>query len=778
MDEIRKENKDQEHSNEQNNLSGEELAVEKINKEELLKDKPSYFEAPIKLQEEALRRKGYFVAIEHPSLPYERFQQLITQHTDRENLLVEETTLNSSIEIDRYKERIRIAREQKAALEAEIEEYKNEVDGRQEEKQGLEQSLEKVKERIYNFFRDLSSAKKEVLENRIKEVNDSLLQLIEGQRKVLDNEKLPFKNYLDRGQNLAQDIIDRYDALSHKVADRLNEIQQLMLCFDIKGLSPVVLNFLISTGFVAAVVAGWFFANFTLLSDGSKKNEWLNSGFISNLITAALNFVRTHNKWDCLIYLGVFLGFVTLLSALADIIKWLYRHWLADRIRKVGPGKGKSNFEFKTGLSELEGLPFSLEINSETMFIFWLEILPLVFIAGVTIIILSYNESMFTVASTTSDGKPALSVDSIAGQLVSLTSEIAGFLMSIALGAIYYLYLAHKGKKLCKEENPLVENNKSWYIRNWEFAIIIAFVVLVNLFILVMLGIISIWDYGLNSHALGAITLAQFLLYANAAGLCIGFGTYGKGLVSQAGWLEFKLDATSAKVKYFYQNSLSLFFTNDFDAKYKRIQEEILDLLGQRLNPEWSAKEKTSQKGDKRKVTAKADTAASNEKRQSFYERLLRLLSDIRYFLTGQKTAVKITDAVNGTALSWEMSKEDVAFYPELAIELESYNKQRKDIEAQLDEIKNAHIGFYGKTSFRYTKLSDTLKLIDSRIENWYWRIRQIRDNLPVRLKLIRDEALQERTIMQDGYDLGIWYRENEIGPYTGYYQLYKNQKP
>lgn len=738
-----------------------------------IKDKPSYFDTGYSLSEQALRRMGYFIAIEHPTFPYDRFKEALQQHTQTEQAIIEEITINASAEIKRYNDKIAGAHLRQNKIEEELTAYKTEIESEAAEKERLEKAVADAKEKIYQFFRDLATAKKTILDKRIKETNDNLQLLIDGQRKILDNDKLPFKGYLQNGENLARDIVNRYDLLAKNVNKRLSDIQKTLLCFDLKGMSPTALNFLISTGFTAALVAGWFFANFTLLSTDNANNNWLNSGLLSNVISACLEFARVHNKWKCLQYLGWFLLMVTALSFVADLFKWWYRKLMNERLRSyksIKDGKNKSQFNLKGALSEMDGLPFSFEIESETMFLFWLEIIPLVFIAGVFMIILSYNTSVTALTAAPGTAAPS---GGVAGQLISFTSEIAGFMMALALGAIYYAYLSRKGCNNCDDKNDdgtakTTQENKRWYQKDWEFIFVIAFVALTNLLVFGLAAVLSIWNYGLNAHALGAITLIQFLLYANVAGLCIGLGTYGKGLLSNAAWLEHQLDTTNTKAKFFYQNSLSIFFTNDFGAKYKRLQEEILDLLGKRLNPQWAEAGKSESAGG----TKKNNTGtANNTQRESFYKRLLLLLEDLKYLLTGRKKNQQQHDNTIDTVLTWEMTAEDVAFYPELASELESYNKERKNFELLLAELQNRWDGFYHKSSLRYIKLADELSLITSQIDNWYWRIRQIKDNLPLRIKKIRDEGLQERTTLQDGYDLGIWYRENEIGPAPGYYE-------
>ena len=504
---------------------------------------------------------------------------------------------------------------------------------------------------------------------------------------------------------MANDIVGRYEKLAETVHLRLQETHRIVARLDVKGISPIALNVINHFGYLCAIISGWFF--FSFYNNASNQEHASANSIYTGFITF---FKSTGTIGGVGAILGL-LGLTTLVSMGTERLKWFFVKTQDERFSKIIK-KGQSDagsvskYTLEGELSQVDSLPLKINISSNTWFEFWMELLPVLFIALVVTLVISLNY------------KPE-EPNAHKQASVSFIVEIIGFLMAVVSGAAFYFFLVLKGAKITREteETKNEIDGQTWFARNRDLVKLILLLSGVDLLALAGVLFIRLAGHHVIPSQLFTQILAfsEFIVFMNLAGLCIGFATYCKGLLNNVGWLEYKLDATHAKLRFFFHQSLSTFFTNDFGKTYKLLFEDLLNLLELRL------------------------TAG-----RKFIEGQI----DAQPKPTGSPTVPTATEKNK-----WQLSEDDKLYYPELVAEFESYDKERQEIANYIESLK--------------TEAESKNKQID----NWAYEIKWINRILPQQIRAYQDMSYKERVFIKDGFDLGIWYRENEVGPRDGYYQ-------
>ena len=342
-----------------------------------------------------------------------------------------------------------------------------------------------------------------------------------------------------------------------------------------------------------------------------------------------------------------------------------------------------------------------------------MEMMPAIFIGLMVLLAGSFGVADHKNPTAATNGSPSIFI------------QLVGFIMALGAGAACYFFMVVKGNKILTTATPENENpeTNTWFNRNNDLLLLIAFLTGVDALALLAAVTLRLAGHSNIPSQLfqQLMALAEFIIFMNLAGLCIGFTAYCKGLFNNIGWLEYKLDTTHAKLRFFFHQSLSIFFTNDFGKKYKNLFEDLLNLLELRL----TAGRNLNEKKDKKKDTTSNNTPPA-------------------------------TNAADNQEL-WLLQDDDKLYFPELVDEFTGYNTERLDLKRKIEALEN-------EASTIYTQ-----------IDNWNLRIRDANNYLPQQIRIYQDWGFKERVFIKDGFDLGIWYRENEVGPRNDYYEQYNN---
>ena len=246
------------------------------------------------------------------------------------------------------------------------------------------------------------------------------------------------------------------------------------------------------------------------------------------------------------------------------------------------------------------------------------------------------------------------------------------------------------------------------------------------------------------------ISLLEFAICVLLSSFMLGYGLRYKGLISTTEYLERRLKEFSDAIK---DNSrarplnLMLAEGKQFNKKYLELEEELLNLI--------IAKTKVAKEflpsEDKKK------NSKNSKKQQSFWDRFFNRSKNNEEDVVANKTV-------------FEMSPIEEVYFPgfknhidELKLQIISKNEELDNTENQLSAIKEDRSEYAKILIHTIEKLENKITNYRKAITNRYFKWTQTID---IQKKLGDKENLE----MRDGYDLGMWYRENGIGPTQDYY--------
>jgi len=403
--------------------------------------------------------------------------------------------------------------------------------------------------------------------------------------------------------------------------------------------------------------------------------------------------------------------------------------WLLDKYEKV---KTKNKFVFE--ISEDEKFLFNTHISAKTFLSFWLQLIPFVFIFGIIFIVLILGNAAGNVANLD----------------ISLSGQVAGTAIAFLCSGIAFLYITKVIEP--RIEKQVASNTQTSWLRSN-----------IELFLLILLFLISIFGllFGvekLTGVALGNrfISLLEFAVCVLLTSFMLGYGLRYKGLISTTEYLERRLKEFAEAIK---DNSrarplnLMLAESKQFNKKYLELEEELLNLIISKTRVAQEFLPNADKKNKQNNV----------KKQTSWWNKLFNkpIIND---------------DAENTDKTVFEMSPIEEVYFPGFKHHIEELRSQIKTKSAEFRSTENRLFAIKEERSEYAKILLQNIEKLENKISNYRKAITNRYFKWTQTIDVQKKQGDKENMEMWDGYDIGIWYRENGIGPTANYYSS-KNPK-
>lgn len=658
------------------------------------------------------KKLGFFSSIERKKKYNKYFRIIIKEH--RQNIDKKVGQIENTFFLHDIRSQRKIS-ETKKILEQEkinLVIHESEVQSLFSKKQELEENLLILKKERKQLYEQVGNKKEKLIENRINEVNDEIKQLIKNYKEAYEK-RFEINQITYNDNKKALDIkIHRFEKLKKEYEERYEESIKTVNNLRQSGITPFIANFLISVGFSATLIAGYFFSIFSL-------SKMLNDENFPFFIIYGLHSFANG------LFTNVTLGdkFFILFGALCGIllfitlISWL-SYLLGNKLNDAAFNNRNKNEDtinrMVFELSNSSGITFEAKSQSSDFFRLWINLLPLFFIIGFIFIFVLLG----------ADTSQIEKLD------ISLTGTTIGVLITLALTPLIFIYIS-------KVIEPRIEKNVKNSNLNFQkgnIELIIAIVIFITSFFLLLF---------VNSGP-HPVSIAVFISSIVSTSFLLAYGLRFKGLLSSASFLERRINALYDAIK---DNSrprpinLTSFEDRRFKKEYFDLQKQLYTLIK-----------------DKNELSIKVLSGTKilskrNGQNEDSRKRLFFFLPIVR----------------KGETLS-ELNALEERYFPKYKMVLEEINMAIAEKRTEGNSLSLKIMEIKERNSILYRKIVESIKRLNDRLDGLEReRIKRVKQKNDLVQRVMDAGELQEIDI-REGFNLGIWFRENKIGPTENFY--------
>lgn len=674
--------------------------------------------------EESLRRWGFQYAIKERNValltPDSLLQQYQLKRKDEQDRWL---SVYTGVQ-DRYNVKIENAKVEIKELEGKkLPEDPTKAD-LERRKIDLESGIKEDLKKIVEVRRTMVAGKQDIL---IKSMNEAVLQIDkinEIRKKAIEETRKQNGDEFNNSQKKREDRIKQLEVKRGGFFQRQEEVTWRMKLVNADGVNPSTANILLGVGTSVAAAAGYFFSVFTSTANFSSQDAFF---FLLNglLNAGSINDAGFFTK------IGLLLLLVLLVGAISYVCYRIFKHITRDNDDKKP--KDFVHFDaYNKVLKDTRGV--STEIKSGSWFSFWLQITPVVVIAGILILLLSLNSTA---------GGDVSKLNS------SLEGVLTGTAVALGTGGLMCLYVMKiiepRLLQRQKEEKGIV----NWLKLNWELA--------VSMLALIAFSIAIIF-YPINSSKLTNeevkfIAVSGFMVVSLVSAFSFAYGIRFRGLIAVSRFLQREIDKLDEEIASMriprdpeqspYFIAINNITSNMLSAIESRIA--LLNNTNRNVMP----------------VVSKKD-----ERNINLFWKLYNGFRKGIQSMVGVRNAPPISAAAKLVQLEdWEQQ-----YFPDVSEEIKLLGTECIEKENELREVANQLDKLEADHSTQAAENIEKSKRLRKDIETLYTYIEKAEVTKGRLVAEINRFSVKSEAALLDGFHLGVWYRENQMGPTPLYY--------
>ncbi len=734
--------------NQEDSQEEERVPIDPILERSIFQEAPHRVESILKEfknnPKDHFQKIGFYTAIHPEAIPLEQAKEKLDLIILDQEIQVAKVRKRIRGHIDSQQEEIKKA---KSELEIEVYKYEERLEEEsdyekdlREEKEAILYEIDEIKEELKLISARIGREREDIIEKRIRSLRKELDEIAETFDSLTEKKNSINRKEYEANKDIYKKRADRYRKFLERSNLRLERVEnKLKNSLSVKGSTH---QFLFFAGTSAAGAAGWFFSVYIV-----NKPVYI-SGFLSFFFTRLFSIGGTEmmptGKTDlALKLLAMFIGVLVVTT----ILSWLGQTLLIKAL-DLGPSQKRKGMrrrgkEFKVG-EEGEGLESDLslsfgdesknyyraQVKAGSFLTFWLQALPVVFILGILFILLTVS------------GTGVKDVDKL---MSSLSGHLVGTSITFGLAGLLYLYIKYVIDPRSEMPRSNDENSTYYFIRrNWELSLV--FIV----FILAM-GALLIWPD--QSY----IAIFGFVAIALMAGMAIAYGVYFRGLLLQEKELKreivdlsFAIDNSERPIPLYMHKEEN----QQFKHHYMMLMEQMYKLSAIRNN---QAAELVTGK----EMVVRPKVSGRVPKREYQFIKALQNLGNLFSNKKEEQEEKRENEFVLTKAEQTYFQQYSFS-YSNLNSELKGKNDRLKQVREELEELAAG----INSTQKLWQQCIKKLELSKKNLVEASERLERVWIDATTQLVQEREKRTVDLT---EGFEVGLWYRANEITPTPNY---------
>lgn len=682
---------------------------------------------------DTMKRRGFFEAIKHTGCPQNDLANLLKEHELQAADKIKQADVLAEQQTAHLKQRIALAHERITELKTKIvlaaaykESEDEELKALIQERDKEEAYLQQLQEKLTAVRIKLGEAKAGIINKSLEDAELQVKAALNIQKNIYDETKrLNQQKFDDEKDHLAQ-LAVCYSNLYKAYENRYNRVDKYLTVLDVDGISPVTTQILTTVGTISFGAAGFFFSTFAG-SAGFGNQDMLY--FVMGGIFDTAN--QPIPGW---LKLLIFLGLIVLVTAVS-----IGCNYLINRLKKKSEEEVQSEVSFGAAMSKkLKQLEYHASIKSNNWYGFWLQLIPGILIAGLIVLGIAGKATSASIGA------------------INASSEglIIGSCIAMAVAGLIYLYIIKIVEpRLVKryDANPDVQVN--WIRANWEL------VAILTVFLLFVVAVVLV-PYDITSDGLGIVPVNQrtryaILLFAAiclVGGISFAYSVRSRGLIETGRYLERVMRRLKSIIAY-CNGPVAPELHNEVADEHSNIIQHVLKQL--------------TFKATINKEEVYLRSKLNREKNRNWFERLLGIGEDATE--TQSQEPMQIVTVIQ----PWEEH-----YFPHIIDELRAVEFEYREQKARAVKYASAVEDHRAVKQSQVRELESEVQTCYNNIAQMETDIEDVIKNKGIRHQYITNTCNKLIVDLLDGFHLGLWYRENGLGPTPGFFEPCKPIKP
>ena len=584
----------------------------------------------------------------------------------------------------------------------------------------VELQMAELRKRILDVRRRMATAKEDMLDKWLDKAGAQMKKALALQKEVYEQTMLiNGQRFKDGGATFAH-YKTQFQLRRQQFQDRYDLVQEQMKVLGMEGVNPLVAKWVLGIGTSVAAAAGYFFSVFTATG------KFGNNDTLFYILTGLMHSAGQPSP-AFIFKLLFILGLVLLLAAVS-----VGCYFLINFLFPPGEGDSENEFSFRAaGMLVRDHTRASVRLKAGSWLAFWLQVTPLVIIFGVLLVLLGTYDPQGL---------------KIGGLNTSIEGVLAGTALAMGMGALVYLYIIKIMEPRMQRARAGGEPAK--LSRQFELVLLVVLFVLCT----AAMTLIRPGTGGLPAWFTSVIAITEFIAVALLAGIAIGYGLRFRGLFGMSQYLQSQLTR--------YDNIVAELCGPELPAGGADISGEMKKMLEQVL----------AASSDKalllRGITPTRTTAPLPKIRQAEKKQGTGMLDWLSRLFKWRKP-----EPPSGVENLVQLSEWERRYFPDLDEEIRvlgfeygEFEKEMHAIESRLDNLQAEQAGGQSEKQQEIRNQEIQVEASLTKLEH------AATDHLRQRSS-VEDNIFRSETAILEGYHLGIWYREAQMGPGDDYYR-------
>lgn len=614
--------------------------------------------------------------------------------------------------------------------------------------QQLQYELAEIKEQIKELIYDLNTKRGNVVKARADELKQEIEETLEQFNTIVNKRYSKYNDDFAKNDRFLTDKVLRLKGYKEEARQRLEMIEQKLKF--IPGATQWVSKIILNISLVGIFATGWFFPT---ISSASNETSFLEYAlyymyrFGRDIVTIEGTDTVSKLKYLGALVLGMLLFFGLVYKLSTNALKKAEQ--LSGFKKQHDDDKAFVNLEYKsdTDFSFIKS-HIGLKISGSTILSVLLKLMPFILCLFALYIVVIFSNNGISYKNVADTSLPLI-----------------GGVITLLFSAIMYLYFTHFIENRYARmalDNGSTQSSKIG-IQTYSGLRLAGMFAEYTVAFFLLFGLIVVFVFSDIFSAHPNYSFAKWIMYgalSYTVSLLFGFGMRNIN-IRQAYYDAYKEHGFFSHECDFYSGlSPAVFLARNEDAlfrkKYEQLLEDLYDLYS--IKNELLKHLIINDKNAKLNTITILKKKSPPENKPGWFQRLFK----------GRKS--KIPSYAELHINEFSPSPAEDLYFPEHTAKIKQLEKEyaEKHIEyvrlgVLIVDIRTETSEVCRKIRYRLKDLRKTKSRLDDLLLNYRYSFSEVNASLVVEKQSVEKD-------LNEGYDLGIWYRENDIGPTSGFF--------
>ncbi|MGC4038714.1 MAG: hypothetical protein QM764_22310 [Chitinophagaceae bacterium] len=666
------------------------------------------------------KKKGFFIAKDNaPETFYSKAVEEIEEEGRSLIAACSEDAIINASNISAVTERIR---EKINEIKERRKEYEVYLKERETVKKEIETKIETSCNELYELFSKLGHKKANIVSTQLESIKDEIFKILETYRAVAKDLNATNEEDFDKAENARKRNLAYAQQLETELKERRDKVMVRLKILSRDGVNPGNSRFLISTGWLAAFIAGWFFSVWAEPGSTIRDSQNVKVFFIDNI-----------GQWLAQYNWFYVLAGVALYAIAIGFVSWFCQKILdkADPSRNL---KRKEEHEFTFNSKDENLLDF--KVRGRNWWTFWLRLAPLLVVILPIIVMITLQINRDIAANKTPHTFQELFND--------FFINLMGSFIAVVLSVFMFVYLSRVSEPAYHKNAEEEKSSRGFKIFHLGFILYA-----------LMIGAMLYYHFvpGVEGQ-LKVIVITGFAASTLATAFSLAYGYIFRGLTENLVYYNRNLAYVSSQIETLSRPRRNSYTDSDrFDRYLEELQEKMFELIASRHRV---AENLTKGKARPNTVVLMPGQPQSSNGKGFFYS----------IFHWRRKPKPAVQDSVEGEHFETgcSVSENEEFYFAEESKKIEALTARIKDDRGKIRSIES-EMKAYWRNEEVWASLNSQLNNAEKELDEREKDLAVLKLSTALQIETVKTRTDQKKVWLSEGYYTGRWFRNDPDTP-------------